>query len=71
MNTIAAVDRTRLRGDTGGECVGHADLTAHIALRDSKKPAGGRLAVAPEAFARFAGAAARGELQVPGGRLQQ
>ncbi|MFF0968598.1 DUF397 domain-containing protein [Streptomyces sp. NPDC003703] len=49
-------------GNTGGECVEYAHLTAHIALRDSKNPAGGHLAVAPEVFSRFVGAAARGEL---------
>ncbi|WP_018568262.1 DUF397 domain-containing protein [Streptomyces sp. PsTaAH-124] len=49
-------------GNTGGECVEYAHLTAHIALRDSKNPAGGHFVIAPEVFSRFVGAAARGEL---------
>ncbi|MFH9734725.1 DUF397 domain-containing protein [Streptomyces sp. NPDC017260] len=48
--------------DTGGNCVEYADLTAHVAMRDSKNPTGGHFSVAPEAFAWFVGAAARGEL---------
>ncbi|MEW2296805.1 DUF397 domain-containing protein [Streptomyces sp. NPDC006743] len=58
----AAWRKSSYSGNTGGDCVEYADLTAHIALRDSKNPAGGHFAVAPEAFARFVGAAARGEL---------
>ncbi|MFH8223818.1 DUF397 domain-containing protein [Streptomyces sp. NPDC018057] len=49
-------------GSTGGQCVEYAHLTAHIALRDSKNPAGGHFVIAPEVFSRFVGAAARGEL---------
>ncbi|WP_439940155.1 DUF397 domain-containing protein [Streptomyces sp. BBFR115] len=49
-------------GDTGGDCLEYADLSAHVALRDSKNPAGGHFSVAPEAFSVFVGAAARGEL---------
>ncbi|MET9146436.1 DUF397 domain-containing protein [Streptomyces sp. NPDC004042] len=58
----AAWAKSSYSGNTGGECVEYAHLTAHIALRDSKDPAGGHLAVAPEVFSRFVGAAARGEL---------
>ncbi|AIR99012.1 DUF397 domain-containing protein [Streptomyces glaucescens] len=45
-------------GDTGGDCVEVADLSAHIAVRDSKDPAAGVFTVAPGAFAAFVGAAA-------------
>ncbi|MFI9649895.1 DUF397 domain-containing protein [Streptomyces sp. NPDC052040] len=48
--------------DTGGQCVEYADLDAHVALRDSKNPAGGHLTVTPAAFAGFVGAVVRGEL---------
>ncbi|MYR59117.1 DUF397 domain-containing protein [Streptomyces sp. SID625] len=54
--------KSSFSGNTGGECVECAHLTAHIALRDGKNPAGGHFAVAPEVFSRFVGAAARGEL---------
>jgi hypothetical protein len=40
-------------GDTGGQCIEIADLTAHIAIRDSKHPAGGTLTVTADAFATF------------------
>ncbi|MFC8708522.1 DUF397 domain-containing protein [Streptomyces sp. NPDC057197] len=58
----AAWRKSSYSSDTGGNCVEYAHLTAHIALRDSKNPAGGHLDVAPEVFSRFVGAAARGEL---------
>lgn len=40
-------------GGTGGECVEVADLTAHIAIRDSKHPAAGVLTLTPAAFTAF------------------
>ncbi|MEU6604045.1 DUF397 domain-containing protein [Streptomyces shenzhenensis] len=40
-------------GSNGGECVEVADLTAHVAVRDSKNPGAGRFAVAPEAWTAF------------------
>jgi hypothetical protein len=40
-------------GGTGGDCIEIADLTAHIAIRDSKHPAGGTLTVTADAFATF------------------
>ncbi|MDN0194108.1 DUF397 domain-containing protein [Streptomyces sp. S.PNR 29] len=47
-------------GDTGGECVEVADLTPHIAIRDSKNPGVGVLTVTPGTFAAFvAGVRAR------------
>ncbi|MFJ5534263.1 DUF397 domain-containing protein [Streptomyces sp. NPDC093261] len=45
-------------GGTGGECIEVADLTPHIAIRDSKNPQAGALAVTPHAFAAFVMAAA-------------
>ncbi|GEC08679.1 toxin [Streptomyces spinoverrucosus] len=48
-------------GSSGGECVEVADLTAHIAIRDSKNPAHGTLTVTPEAFTTFVSAASRGD----------
>lgn len=42
-------------GNTGGECVEVADLTPHIALRDSKNPGAGTFIVSPEAFSVFVG----------------
>ncbi len=47
-------------GDTGGECVEVADLTPHIAVRDSKNPGVGAFSVAAETFAAFVAAAAGG-----------
>ncbi|WP_432194373.1 DUF397 domain-containing protein [Streptomyces sp. bgisy027] len=40
-------------GNTGGECVEVADLTPHIAVRDSKNPEVGNLTLSPEAYAVF------------------
>ncbi|WP_328770218.1 DUF397 domain-containing protein [Streptomyces sp. NBC_00286] len=40
-------------GNTGGECVEVADLTPHIAVRDSKNPEAGAFTVTPDAFAAF------------------
>ena len=45
-------------GDTGGECVEVADLTPHIAIRDSKNPAEGTVTVTADAFSDFLRAAA-------------
>ena len=46
-------------GDTGGECVEVADLTGHIAIRDSKNPAAGVLTVTPDAFSALVRVAAQ------------
>ncbi|MFG2029659.1 DUF397 domain-containing protein [Streptomyces sp. NPDC048825] len=40
-------------GTSGGECVEVADLTPHIAVRDSKNPEGGAFTVTPDAFTTF------------------
>jgi hypothetical protein len=40
-------------GSSGGECVEVADLTPHIAVRDSKNPEAGAFTVTPDAFATF------------------
>lgn len=49
-------------GNTGGECVEVADLSAHVAVRDSKDPAGPHFRATPAAFAVFVAAAAQGRL---------
>ncbi|MFJ3812767.1 DUF397 domain-containing protein [Streptomyces sp. NPDC090056] len=49
-------------GDNGGECVEVADLTAHVAVRDSKNPEGPAFLAAPAAFTAFVSAAAEGRL---------
>jgi len=49
-------------GDTGGQCVQVADLTPHIAVRDSKNPSAGALTLTPEAFVAFVMAAGVGQL---------
>ncbi|MFJ5836567.1 DUF397 domain-containing protein [Streptomyces shenzhenensis] len=40
-------------GTNGGNCVEVANLAALVAVRDSKYPESGRLAVAPEAWSVF------------------
>ncbi|RMB85494.1 DUF397 domain-containing protein [Streptomyces shenzhenensis] len=40
-------------GNTGGECVEVANLTAFVAVRDSKNPEAGRLAVAAGTWTAF------------------
>ncbi|MCB8907526.1 MULTISPECIES: DUF397 domain-containing protein [unclassified Streptomyces] len=52
-------------GDTGGNCIEIADLTAHIAVRDSKNPEGPAFLATPAAFTAFVAAAAEGRV---GGR---
>ncbi|WP_406335832.1 DUF397 domain-containing protein [Streptomyces zaomyceticus] len=52
-------------GDTGGECIEIADLTPHIAVRDSKNPQGPAFLATPAAFTAFVRAAAEGRI---GGR---
>ena len=49
-------------GSSGGDCIEVADLTPHIAVRDSKNPQAGAFAVTPEAFAAFVTAAAENAL---------
>ncbi|ORT58971.1 DUF397 domain-containing protein [Streptomyces sp. CB03238] len=56
----AAWRKSSYSGTSGGECVEVADLTAHIAVRDSKRPEGPVFSVTPTAFAAFVGAAAEG-----------
>lgn len=47
-------------GSSGGDCVEVAELTARVAVRDSKNPDGPHLAVPAAAFAAFVSAAAQG-----------
>ncbi|MET8950714.1 DUF397 domain-containing protein [Streptomyces sp. NPDC004393] len=56
--TGATWRKSSYSGDTGGDCVEVADLTLHIAIRDSKNPGAGALAVTSHAFAAFVKAAA-------------
>lgn len=49
--------------DTGGDCVEVADLTAHVAVRDSKNPGGPAFLTTPAAFTAFVAAAAEGRLR--------
>ncbi|MER6344945.1 DUF397 domain-containing protein [Streptomyces sp. NPDC001595] len=48
--TRAQWRKSSYSGSNGGDCVEVADLTPHIALRDSKNPGAGVLTVSPEAF---------------------
>ncbi|MFD3927342.1 DUF397 domain-containing protein [Streptomyces sp. NPDC058614] len=47
---------------SGSDCIEVADLTPHIAVRDSKNPGLGAFTVTPEAYTAFVDAAARGAL---------
>ncbi|MGW3560206.1 DUF397 domain-containing protein [Streptomyces sp. NPDC000963] len=58
----AAWRKSSYSSDTGGQCVEVADLTAHVAVRDSKNPEGPAFLAAPAAFAVFVSAAAEGRL---------
>ncbi|MEU3743606.1 MULTISPECIES: DUF397 domain-containing protein [Streptomyces] len=59
----AAWRKSSFSGSSGGECIEVADLTAHIAVRDSKNPEGPAFLATPAAFAAFVGAAAEGRLR--------
>ncbi|MFC9700705.1 DUF397 domain-containing protein [Streptomyces sp. NPDC056943] len=61
----AAWRKSSFSGPNGGECIEVADLTAHVAVRDSKNPEGPAFRATPAAFAAFVTAAAEGRL---GGR---
>ncbi|MEU7068767.1 DUF397 domain-containing protein [Streptomyces narbonensis] len=61
----AAWRKSSFSGDTGGNCVEVADLTAHVAVRDSKNPEGPAFRATPAAFTAFVRAAAEGRI---GGR---
>ncbi|MGW2020197.1 DUF397 domain-containing protein [Streptomyces sp. NPDC001927] len=54
--------KTSYSGNTGGECVEVADLTAHVAVRDSKNPHGPTFLATPAAFTAFVVAAAEGRI---------
>lgn len=56
----AAWRKSSYSGSSGGECVEVADLTPHIAIRDSKNPTHGTLTVTPNTFATFVTATADG-----------
>ncbi|MGV9449914.1 DUF397 domain-containing protein [Streptomyces sp. NPDC003635] len=40
-------------GNTGGDCVEVADLSPRIAVRDSKNPSAGMLALSPASYSAF------------------
>ncbi|MGW1211113.1 DUF397 domain-containing protein [Streptomyces sp. NPDC002499] len=56
--TGATWRKSSYSGDTGGQCVEVADLTPHIAVRDSKNPSAGALTLTPAAFTAFVRGAA-------------
>ncbi|MFD0150875.1 DUF397 domain-containing protein [Streptomyces sp. NPDC055721] len=58
----AAWRKSSFSGPNGGECIEVADLTAHVAVRDSKNPEGPAFRATPAAFAAFVTAAAEGRL---------
>ncbi|MFI6657410.1 MULTISPECIES: DUF397 domain-containing protein [unclassified Streptomyces] len=51
--TAARWRKSSYSGGTGGDCVEVADLRPHIAIRDSKNPAGGVVTVSCGAFSVF------------------
>lgn len=59
----AAWRKSSFSGSDGGDCIEVADLTAHIAVRDSKNPEGPAFLATPAAFAAFVSAAAEGRLR--------
>ncbi|MFH9721863.1 DUF397 domain-containing protein [Streptomyces sp. NPDC017254] len=61
----AAWRKSSYSGPNGGECIEIADLSAHVAVRDSKDPQGPALLATPAAFTAFVVAAAEGRI---GGR---
>ncbi|MFC8512908.1 DUF397 domain-containing protein [Streptomyces sp. NPDC057257] len=54
----AAWLKSSYSGSSGGECIEVADLTPHIAVRDSKNPTADVLTLSPGAFSAFVLAAA-------------
>ncbi|MFI8516738.1 DUF397 domain-containing protein [Streptomyces sp. NPDC085481] len=56
----AAWRKSSYSSSNGGECIEVADLAAHVAVRDSKNPAGPVFLAAPAAFAAFVAATAEG-----------
>ncbi|MFF5924616.1 DUF397 domain-containing protein [Streptomyces hydrogenans] len=58
----AAWQKSSYSGDNGGDCIEVADLSAHIAVRDSKNPEGPAFLASPAAFAVFVSAAAEGRV---------
>ncbi|CAM5572531.1 DUF397 domain-containing protein [Streptomyces narbonensis] len=61
----AAWHKSSFSGSDGGDCIEVADLTAHIAVRDSKNPEGPAFLARPAAFTAFVRAAVEGRI---GGR---
>ncbi|MDT7839223.1 DUF397 domain-containing protein [Streptomyces justiciae] len=61
--TRAQWRKSSYSGSSGGDCVEVAQLTPHIAVRDSKNPDAGVFSVTREAFTRFVTAAGDGVLR--------
>ncbi|MCM1946859.1 DUF397 domain-containing protein [Streptomyces sp. G2] len=58
----AAWCKSSYSGDNGGQCIEVANLSAHIAVRDSKNPEGPAFLASPAAFTAFVRAAAEGRV---------
>ncbi|MFI8965042.1 DUF397 domain-containing protein [Streptomyces sp. NPDC053493] len=58
----AAWRKSSFSGDTGGQCIEVAELDAHVAVRDSKNPAGPVFLASPAAFTAFVVAAVEGRI---------
>ncbi|MFB7589238.1 DUF397 domain-containing protein [Streptomyces sp. NPDC056169] len=58
-----AWQKSSYSGDNGGECIEVADLTAHVAVRDSKNPEGPAFLATPAAFTAFVSAAVKGRFR--------
>ncbi|MEV7279572.1 DUF397 domain-containing protein [Streptomyces sp. NPDC093111] len=58
----AAWHKSSYSADNGGDCIEVADLSAHVAVRDSKNPAGPAFLATPAAFTVFVTAAAEGRI---------
>ncbi|MDF3146781.1 MULTISPECIES: DUF397 domain-containing protein [unclassified Streptomyces] len=62
----AAWRKSSYSGTSGGDCVEVADLTPHVAVRDSKNPEVDALTLAPEAYVAFIGYVGSGNGARPG-----
>ena len=61
----AGWQKSRRSTDTGHACVEVADLTAAVAVRDSKDPDGPKLILGPSAWQTFASQVKTGDLDLP------
>lgn len=63
--SVATWRKSRRSTDTGHACVEVADLTAGVAVRDSKDPDGPKLILGPSAWQTFASQVKSGALDLP------